>query len=80
MPRGVRLQPGHGLEGFILSARHLCARRQLQGGFLCSPEQQPRAVRDEQQNENNLLRPGEDDFLKNTHEKCYNLRCIALYS
>lgn len=62
MPRGVRLEPDHGLEGFVLSARHLGARRQLQGGFLCSPEQQPRAVGDEQQNENNLLRSGEDAF------------------
>lgn len=58
MPRGLRLEPDHGLEGFVLSARHLRARRQLQGGFLCSPEQQPWAVGDEQQNENNLLRPG----------------------
>lgn len=58
VPGGVRLQPHRGLEGFVLPARHLSARRQLQGGFLCSPEQQPRAVGDEQQNQNNLLRPG----------------------
>lgn len=58
MPRGLRLEPDGGLEGFVLTARHLGARRQLQGGFLCSPEQQPRAVGDEQQNPNNLLRPG----------------------
>lgn len=62
MPRGVRLESGNGLEGFILSARHLGARRQLQGGFLCSPEQQPRAVGDEQQNKNNLLRSGLEPF------------------
>lgn len=66
VPGGVRRQPGRrrrrrvGLEGLRLrvSARHLGApRRPLQGGFLRDPEQQPRTVGDEQQDEDHILRP-----------------------
>lgn len=60
MSGGVRLEPGHGLQGLLfVPSGDLGPGGQLQGGLLGRAEHQPRALRDEQQDAHHLLRSGQ---------------------